>query len=189
LNSFFERGEERGEGEVVRRLLDASKTVSALLDAGANQDARDRHGDTPLLTAVKFVSANVCETVSALLEAGADVGIRCSQKRSALHWCGILGKERYGTISKEVARLLLRKGADTGARDLHDATPLHTAARSDQSGLVKVLLHARADISAVNRKRETPLHLAAKDGGQTQRVVRILLANGAHLEARDVNQT
>ena len=57
-------------------------TVTDLLKAGANIEAKDKNGETPLHSAV---ISNNAETVTALLNAGADIESRDNDGATPLH--------------------------------------------------------------------------------------------------------
>lgn len=78
--------------------------------------------------------------------------------------------------SAELARWLVSRGADVGARNVQDSTPLHARAfRWDDDAAA--LFELGADVHAVNRAGETPLHIASR--GHQPGAVRALLAHGA----------
>ena len=128
--------------------------VQALLDAGADPNARDNHGFTPLYWAVWHSSLAV---IPMLLKGGADLHARHgSRDGTLLHWAG----------SPAVVKILLDAGADLHARDKNGETPLHVAAGSGDPARVKVLLDAGADLHARAEDGKTPLHVAEQYGGE-----------------------
>lgn len=92
------------EGQTWLHLLVTSKAeyVQALLQAGADINARDNHGATPLMLAS---SRNGLTTVQVLLEAGADLTLRDNNGKTALSYVG-----NYGN-GAEIRQLLLAHGA------------------------------------------------------------------------------
>jgi len=85
--------------------------------------------------------------------------------------------------NKDVAELLLAKGADVNARDNRHFTPLHTAAGGfiNRKDVVEVLLAHGADVNARDEMGMTPLYLMAITG-QTRKM-ELLLAYGADVNA------
>ena len=176
--------------------------VILLLEAGADPNARDDWGSTPLHRGVH--NANLVVTshllaagadpnirnnrgntplksaplvnralVSMLLEAGADPNIRGNYGYSTLH-----NAVRFGNPAPVVS-MLLDAGADPGAitYDEDAWTPLHLAAVGDDPALVATLLNAGANPLATSADGQTPLHSAAYHGSRS--VVSALLAGGA----------
>jgi ankyrin repeat protein/uncharacterized protein YtpQ (UPF0354 family) len=84
---------------------------------------------------------------------------------------------------KEVAELLLAKGAEINSKGTKGETPLHLAASLGHVHVVKLLLGKGADVNAKAKDRVTPLHLAALEG--TREVAALLLAKGAAINAED----
>ncbi len=88
--------------------------VSRCLVAGADLEARDEDGWTPLLhSAAAFGSS---KTVQALVEAGADVEARDEVGQTPLHRAA-----RSGPL--ETVQVLLDAGADPGAQDKNGKFP------------------------------------------------------------------
>ena len=99
-----------------------------LLDAGANIEARDAVGRTPLHVAALHVAAagdGLPSPVEALLDAGADIEARDKDGSSALHLAA--GVEYRAWASNNIT-ILIDAGASIEARDNDGRTPLHMAA-------------------------------------------------------------
>ena len=123
-----------------------------LLAAGANLEARNQVGDTPLHEAVRRRRP----VVAAFLEAGADPAARNASGATALHEAA----RRNG--DETVVEVLVAAGANLRARDQEGATPLHEAARYNRNpAVVETLLAAGADVDALDGGGGTPLSRAA----------------------------
>ena len=146
-------------------------SVVLLLDHGADLEAMDDKGRTPLHEAVEF---NTDPAVAAvLLDHGANIEARADEGITPLH------RAAENNVEPAVAALLLDQGADIAARDNYGATPLHRAAENNVEPAVAALLLDRgADIDAVSRLRHTPLHWA------NSAMAALLLERGANIEAR-----
>ena len=87
---------------------------------------------------------------------------------------------RWGHV--ETARVLLKHGADTEARDNRVLSPLGCVAQSGHVELAQVLLEHGADANAQDSFRCTPLYLASGLGKLA--VARVLLSHGADVTAQ-----
>lgn len=101
--------------------VDESPTVvNALLDCGADPNARGQHGSTPLHCGV-LGRANP-EAAGVLIARGADVNARDEDGETPLHWAVLSGNQH-------AVELLTEHQADVRASDNNGNTPLSLAAR------------------------------------------------------------
>lgn len=129
--------------------VEASKT---LLARGANCDIGV--GWTPLQYAV---CSGVVQLVD-LLANHADVnGTPDNCLGTALHVAAAESAE-------EIAKLLLKRGANANSVDERGNTPLHIAAHIGSTSVVKMLVKHGASISSINLAGQTPLTVAKASG-------------------------
>ncbi|MGV8119577.1 MAG: ankyrin repeat domain-containing protein [Candidatus Xenobiia bacterium LiM19] len=84
--------------------------------------------------------------------------------------------------SKDIAELLLSKGADINSKNNESQTPLHFAAFNGETQLVKMLLSKGAELNAKDCYGFTPLHNAASNGNKE--TVEYLISKGAGINIR-----
>ena len=148
-----------------------TRVLALLLDAGADVNARNSMGATPLLQAGRE------EQLAMLLAAGADPNVRTMRGSTALH-------ETYHLGPSAIERLVAA-GADVNARNSQLQTPLHFfAQRHDSAEVTRLLLAAGADANATDDEDRTPLHWAASDQ-ENMAVFELLLEAGADVNAQD----
>ena len=168
----------------------ASGGAPAILHAGADLEARDVNGVTPLLLAIEKGNR---EAVSALLAAGAkpDVGYDIHNPPPAP--AKIRGDAplhlalRYQDV--EIVKMLLDAGANP---DLTDKTPvggyrqkpLHIAIERGSTDCVRMLLARNADVDCRDAFGRTPLHYSVRCGDDE--VTRMLVQRGANPDLADV---
>lgn len=150
------------------------REVEALLDQGADVNAAQPAGYTPLLWAAQM-NENP-EVIRALVLRGADVNARNQTGQSALQLACWAGRT-------EAAQVLLAGGADVETRCTAGRTPLIDAARNGSAELVDRLIGAGADPEAVDEEGQTPLMSAVlSDNAETAEA---LLAAGARTDRVD----
>jgi truncated hemoglobin YjbI len=130
--------------------------VELLLSLGADPDASDGGGHTPLYSAGNECrAAGGGSVIRALVRGGAKVDAHDGAKHcTALHMAA-----RRGSV--EVAEALLECGADIEARDSAGETPLRRAVNCDKVELAALLISKGADIHSQGSKGRTP-YLAAR---------------------------
>jgi len=186
--------------------------VKQALAKGANVDALNTNGWSPLIFAAKAGNAAMVRT---LVAKGADVNRRTSTDVGSTvlcfavdrgdfsivayllkHGADINGKSRNGTTPLshtaitgkiEAAKFLLDQGADIELLGQIDDkgssyTPLMSAAYSGHVDLVKLFLAKGAKLDATNNNGDTALMLVAKKPHSA--VVKLLIERGANVNAR-----
>lgn len=154
--------------------------IAALLIAhGADVNAEDSFGTTPLLAAV---SRGQLETLRLLIAHGANVraaeldsgknalmrGVYRTEIASVLldHGLNVNARDRSGRTAlmhcqnPKIAALLIARGADVNARDAQGTTALTIMSLSGQADCVALLLKHGANVHTVNQMGETPLSAA-----------------------------
>ncbi|RYE98787.1 MAG: hypothetical protein EOO41_01955, partial [Methanobacteriota archaeon] len=142
-----------------------------LLCAGANREATNLYGVTPLYIAC-CNGHEAC--VRSLLDAGARKEVTMGDGATPLH---MASQEGYAAC----VRALLGAGANMEAVDMSGCTPLHAACRVGHEACVRALLGAGANMEAADKDGATPLHIACEKGHAA--CVRALLSAGANTEA------
>jgi len=137
-----------------------------LIALGADVNARDVPGNTPLLYAAWSGNA---ATTSFLLAHGADVNAQQSGP-AALQWAVLAGRTA-------AVKLLLAAGAHVDVRDLDGRTLLHVAARYGYDQIAELLLLAHAEADSTDATGHTPLDEAVLFAQAS--VVPVLLRHGA----------
>ncbi len=146
-----------------------------LLEHGANVDAKDWQGYTPLQSFSRDV-----EVMRLLLDFGADANVRNLASWALLHNAACNG-------DYELTRILLQHNADVNVKGFMDLTPLHYASEEGHVEVVRLLIEHGANI-AQDTPFGTPLHMASRQG--MLEVVRLLFAHGADVHTpSELNNT
>jgi hypothetical protein len=126
--------------------------VHTLLEKGADVNAKDNMGWTPLFWAA---FSRRTDTVRALVEKGADVNAKNKYDDTALIHAAYAG-------DTDTVAVLLEKGADVNAKDDMGRTALIEAARQGRTETVRALLEVGADVTTRDKEGETALSRAEK---------------------------
>ena len=161
------------------------KVLRFFVEAGANVNARDDGGATPLHWAAMIATGDM---ISVLLDSGADPYARDKEGRTPLHWVAAnfiswkhYVKERRIEREDTLVRLL-DAGSEVDARDARGRTALLWACRKSRATVVKWLLQYGADPRARDAEGWEPLHHAAY--GSNTYLIRLLIDASADVDAR-----
>ncbi|MDO5470227.1 MAG: ribosomal protein L7/L12 [Akkermansia sp.] len=154
-------------------LNDDQELVRLLIKSGANINACDDGGDTPLHVATDC-AADI--NMRLLLQAGANIEAQNAQGQTPLHFA--TEQEDETVIS-----LLINHGANVNAQTNDGRTPLHWAARNDAAKVLPILLNHGANVHEKDNDGWTPLHWASFNDAAT--VLPILLNHGANVHEKD----
>jgi ankyrin repeat protein len=146
-------------------------TISLLVDKGANVNAKNRRGSTPLFWALHDEAK-----VRLLIARGATVKIKQVEGRTPVYQASILGN------GLPVLRLLLENGGDPNVATLNGLTPLSAAALRGDVEAMRLLVDKGAQVDTKNGAGATALMAAATNGSAD--AVQLLIAKGADANVR-----
>ncbi|KAH9172792.1 ankyrin repeat-containing domain protein [Lactarius sanguifluus] len=186
LNEYY-----NGEQTLLHRASEcrALEWMQSLLDVGANVNAVDTYGRTPLHLvhdpAEDFFDEDSFAPTQLLVVRGADVNQPDDAGSMPLHQV----LQRSWEIDLELVRMLVDAGAKVNVKDHQGWTPLHTMFYSgcDHEGIfcavLQLLMGRGADVNAQDNDHETPLHIASRYWRLEKwlEIVWILLGHGADL--------
>lgn len=184
--------------------------VTAFLEHGADPNARDKAGATPLTNALRAADGEAAlllldhgagpdtpdgsgatplmlasvfapSCVGPLLQKGADVNAHTKDGLTALMMACAVGGDGAGTVP-----LLLEKGADVNARGKDGSTALTAAVTMSADALAALLIQKGADVNLPQADGTTVLMAAVKAAKPASAgLVPLLLQSAAEVNAKD----
>lgn len=176
IRTLADRGAPPVDGAAIKRNLSALadpaqsreelKVVERLLAAGADPNAHDRSGLTPVHAAA---FRRQPEFLKAMLEKEGNILAQTILGDTPLDYA-------VGFGSPATVKLLLENGAKVGKANRYGCTPIFVAIGSGTPEIVRLLLDHGASADHVNHDGEAPLHMAARL--QEREMVALLLDQG-----------
>ncbi|CUG04468.1 protein kinase, putative [Bodo saltans] len=184
------------------------KAIEALVNFGADIDARDTTGATAMHAAASLDDAQIFD---ALMSFGADIDACDNAGATAMHAAASLGhvhfvnavinalltcgrkvdlKNKDGSTplvyaalcgAEEIIQALISSGANVDAAREDGSTPLHAAAQENRVAAVKALVKHGCKVDPKKKDGSTPLYLAAFHGHVE--VIEALISSGADVAA------
>jgi len=145
--------------------------LQLLIDKGADVNAKNRRGSTPLHWAIHDEAK-----VRLLLSKGANVNAKQAQGRAPLYLAAMLGN------GVPTIRMLLTSGADPNMASANGQTPLMMAAQRGNVEGIQLLIESGADVNSKDGAGETALMFACSSG--SARAVQLLIERGADVKVR-----
>ena len=150
---------------------DQLPVAKTLIMAGADCNATDDMGETPLFTAIREGSVRCAQL---LIRSGANLNVACEDGTTPLHLA--VKKDCV-----EIVQKLLRAGVEASPATFWDGTmPLHIAALNGNKKITKALIDSGADPDVTDAMGTTPVYIAAREGHS--KCLKILLNAGAHAD-------
>src|SRR5579885_2315473 len=175
--------------------MDNERIVSQLIEHGADPCHQNKNGATPFSIAIenRKHTTIIAMMDSLLAQSGEEqfvAKLKAIRLKNNAPILSVLLLHAAEEGRSELARILIKQGADIGYQGEGLQTPLHAAFKSGgfsgcQLSHIEALLSApgsQSAINAQNKRGESPLHIAA-DLGRSD-IVKLLCEHGA-----DVNQT
>ena len=151
---------EEKSGRTALHMATKPEVAKLLIEKGAQIEAKDTRGRTPLLICAMESHAEVAQV---LVQHGAQVNSKTGGGNTPLTFA-----TSYGHI--DMVKLLVQNGAQVDIKGQHGNTPLHGIMQSRGIGpkrhfeIVKYLIEHGAPIDTKNNNSETPFNKANRNG-------------------------
>lgn len=142
--------------------------VKALIESGANVNAPDEYGMTPIMWARDLA------TVQYLLKSKANVNIQAGSGWTPLLWQAISRNDE----APRIIEAIIKSGARVNQQNENGDTALTLSASRGDNEMVRLLINAKADLNLVDNNHNSALMIATKDGASE--TVKLLIAANAN---------
>lgn len=149
--------------------------IEALITKGANKEAKNASGETPLFSACKNDNAEIPQL---LIQKGCKSNVRDNLGSTPLHVA-----VRWG--NSNTAFQLIKSGCDINAQNVSGKTPLSEAALSGKTEIAKMLLERGADPNTSDTTGRTVLMDAVR--AKSTGTISMLLEYKANTQLQDLN--
>jgi ankyrin repeat protein len=161
---------------VVTNYSNSEEMIELLIAKGADVNAKNNQGNTPLYLAV---GNNQKELAELLLLKGADVNTKNKKGLTPLH----------NAKRKEIIELLIAKGANINAQDNQGNMPLHLYLSSKYLGFITndyldLIITREGQVNTKNKQGQTPIKVALMNNNLN--AVTYLIEKGAYLSDEDI---
>ncbi len=183
----FLRAAEKGDIDLVRQMLSADgslilatageysgtalhwaanaqreKVLEFLVSSGADVNAKDKRGRSPLLIAMTGFYSSSYNMARVLLAGGANPNAQDQYGIAPMHFVA-------QDTNVDLFKLLTDNGADINLRDNDGNTPLHALRMTSwpvqgQNDVIKAFLDFGAEVNIKNKEGHTPLYYAVQQG-------------------------
>ena len=185
-------------GNTALHLVRDKTVASLLIDACADPNLQNEHGDTPLhswqgINLEHFVADSVpgctLDIISLLLDAGASPNIQNNHGYNSLHslfvYGGIAGLNMDAHVMNDFISLFLQFNADVNMADFEGCTPLHHAVKEPHVLNAETLITSGSLVNARDYRGMTPLqHIYHSDNTE---LALVLLNHEADINAQDLD--
>ncbi|PVD37114.1 hypothetical protein C0Q70_04109 [Pomacea canaliculata] len=153
-----------------------SSLLKLLLSKGADFNAQDDAGDTPLHDAISKSETSAAEVIISWPKL--DIRRRNKKGFPPLHFTALRDEPAITELLLKKDRTIVDEQKDDGF------TPLHVCAFNDHHGVMRILIEkGRAMLDKRNNENQTPLHVACHQGYFNS--VQLLVEKGADVNSRD----
>ena len=165
--------------------LGTVEDVIYFIENGADVNAQDIHGSTPLHIVAEHPGLEIAQC---LVYHDASIDIKDNMGESPLHKAVWLKTNVEDNV--KMIHFLVSQGADVNTKNRYGMTPLHKAVDSQNNiertvDIVQTLVSLGAQVNTTDMYGWTPLHSAAKHGESCIATMRFLLTQEVDVNVKD----